>query len=302
MKHKTILLLLLSIVITTGCSKREQTSVSNPTEAATTNLAVENSSTECDVYEEVNEKTTDNEITTENSPDESLSTEFGWFFDDVKEYSADNIMCEPIDKSADCEAILLEKADRLQTLIFRYLNNDTEKLAYKFGEAIYNEYEMSIGAKVISDEMSCYSEFKAMFADCIYGDFFDWISTHSLVKMFDIDGVLYGSPHEGGLLGVVETWYLGCDVQDDRIVGHFAELRGMGEPEEKTAEYLNDESNYWFYDITVQCVNGAYVITSCREITSGRDYDYSDVHGIFYNSGFADRSLITNEKVAPKVF
>ena len=175
-------------------------------------------------------------------------------------------------------------------------------MAYKFGEAIYNEYEMSIGAKVISDEMSCYSEFKAMFADCIYGDFFDWISTHSLVKMFDIDGVLYGSPHEGGLLGVVETWYLGCDVQDDRIVGHFAELRGMGEPEEKTAEYLNDESNYWFYDITVQCVNGAYVITSCREITSGRDYDYSDVHGIFYNSGFADRSLITNEKVAPKVF
>ena len=79
MKHKTILLLLLAIVITTGCSKREQTSVSNPTEVATTNLAVENSSTECDAYEEVNEKTTDNEITTENSSDESLSTGFSWF-------------------------------------------------------------------------------------------------------------------------------------------------------------------------------------------------------------------------------
>lgn len=302
MKHKTILLLLLAIVITTGCSKREQTSVSNPTEAATTNLAVENSSTECDVYEEVNEKTTDNEITTENSSDESLSTEFGWFFDDVKEYSADNIMCDPIDKSVDCEAIILEKADRLHTLIYYYLNNEEDELVYEYGDETYTYHGTALGARIISDEMASYSDFKLLFSDCIYGDYFDWINRTSMSTLFDVNGVLYGHNGESGIMGIDETWYLGYDVQDDRIVGHFAALRGLGESSEKTSDYLNDESNYWFYDITVQCVNGAYVITSCREITSGRDYDYSDVHGIFYNSGFADRSLITNEKVAPKVF
>lgn len=279
MKRIVSILLLMAVVIITGCSKTKQTSDSNPAVSITSNSTTENTSSE-------------NEVTSE--PDIIVDTT------EEKVYSADGIQCEPIDKSADCEAILLEKADRLKTLIYYYLNNDTEKLAYKFGDAVYNEYEMAIGAKVISDEMSCYSEFKAMFADCIYGDFFDWISTHSLVKMFDIDGVLYGNPHEGGLLGTVETWYLGCDVQDDRIVGHFAELRGMGEPEEKNAEYLNDESNYWFYDITVQNVNGEYVITDCRETTSGKNYVFYDEHGLYYNSGYADRSLITNKKVMPK--
>lgn len=294
MKRIASILLLIAVVLTTGCNKTEQTSEPNSAESITSNSTAESSSAEI--------KVTAEPVVTEETKyaAESAVTEKIEVSEEEKKYSAEGIECEPIDKSADCEAILLEKADRLQTLIFRYLNNDTEKLAYKFGEAIYNEYEMSIGAKVISDEMSCYSEFKAMFADCIYGDFFDWISTHSLVKMFDIDGVLYGSPHEGGLLGVVETWYLGCDVQDDRIVGHFAELRGMGEPEEKTAEYLNDESNYWFYDITVQNVNGEYVITDCRETTSGKNYVFYDEHGLYYNSGYADRSLITNKKVMPK--
>ena len=172
MKRIASILLLIAVVLTTGCNKTEQTSEPNSAESITSNSTAESSSAEI--------KVTAEPVVTEETKyaAESVVTEKIEVSEEEKKYSAEGIECEPIDKSADCEAILLEKADRLQTLIFRYLNNDTEKLAYKFGEAIYNEYEMSIGAKVISDEMSCSSAFKTMFADCISGDFFNWISTH----------------------------------------------------------------------------------------------------------------------------
>ena len=171
---------------------------------------------------------------------------------------------------------------------------------YKYGEICTNEEGIIIGAKIDSDEMSTYAEYKALFADSIYGDYFDYINTQSLSALFDVDGVLCGSVGQSGLLGTDETWYLGYDVENDKIIGHFAELRGLGEPEEKTAEYLNDENNYWFYDITVQKMDGEYVITDCREKSSGSNYDYFNEHGLYYNSGFADRCLITNEAVKPK--
>jgi hypothetical protein len=219
---------------------------------------------------------------------------------DPVRYSAEGIECDPIDKTLDCEAILLEKADRLRTLIYEYLNNEADKRVYKYGERYTDEDGIIHGRRVISDEISSYADYKALFSDCIYGGYFDWINNNSLSTLFDIDGALYGSSGQCGLLGTVETWYLGYDVQDDRIIGHFAELRGIGDPIEKTAEYLNDENSYWFYDIVVQNVDGEYVITDCREITTENHYDYYDKHGLFYNSGFADRSLITNETVKPK--
>ena len=216
------------------------------------------------------------------------------------EYSTEGIECDPIDMSLDCEKILLEKAEILHTLIYKYLNNETDKLAYKYGERCTDEEGNIIGAKIVSDEMSNYAEYKSLFTDSIYGDYFDYINTQSISTLFDIDGVLCGSVGQSGLLGTDETWYLGYDVENDKIIGHFAELRGLGEPEEKAAEYLNDENNYWFYDITVQKMDGEYVITDCREKSSGSNYDYFNEHGLYYNSGFADRNLITNEAVKPK--
>lgn len=236
------------------------------------------------------------EITAENTSSAQTAAENP---DNDPKYSDADTDCLPIDKSLDCEAILLEKADRLCTLMTDYLNLDSEKLIYKLGEPYKDENGMIIGSKVISDEMSCYADFKAMFSDSIYGGYLDYISG-SGTSLFDIDGVLYCSTHVGGFLGTDETWYISCDVEDDKIVGHFAELRGLGFSEENTAEYLNNEENYWFYDITVRNVDGMYVITDCREKSSGKNYEFYDQHGLCYNSGFADRSLITNEKVKPK--
>lgn len=236
------------------------------------------------------------EITAENTSSAQTAAENP---DNNPKYSDADTDCLPIDKSLDCEAILLEKADRLCTLMTDYLNLDSEKLIYKLGEPYKDENGMIIGSKVISDEMSCYADFKAMFSDSIYGGYLDYISG-SGTSLFDIDGELYCSTHVGGFLGTDETWYISCDVEDDKIVGHFAELRGLGFPEDNTAEYLNNEENYWFYDITVRNVDGTYVITDCREKSSGKNYEFYDQHGLCYNSGFADRSLITNEKVKPK--
>lgn len=286
MKHKTILLLLLAVVISTGCSKREQAPASYPTVSTTENA----SSTESDKP---------GSAESQSEVNSSIYTEPT---EETTDYYDKEIECEPIDSSLDCEAIILEKADRLYTLISDYRNLDSDKLKYTYSAPYcFNEYGDITGAKVISGEMSCYADFKALFSDSIYGDYLDYLN-QTPPSLFDIDGELYGTAHIGGFMGTDETWYLGHDVQENKIVGHFAELQGLGEPSEKTAEYLNDESNYRFYDITVQCVNGVYVVTSCRETSSGKNYDYSDKHGMCYNSGFADRSLITNEKVAPKIY
>ncbi len=274
MKHKTAII--LSALLITALSGCDASNVSDTTISPTV--------------------TTVGEITAENTSSAQTAAENP---DNNPEYSDAAIDCLPIDKSLDCEAILLEKADRLCTLMTDYLNLDSEKLIYKLGEPYKDENGMVIGSKVISDEMSCYADFKTMFSDSIYGGYLDYISS-SGTYLFDIDGALYCSTHVGGFLGTDETWYIGCDVEDDKIVGHFAELRGLGFPEDNTAEYLNNEENYWFYDITVRNVDGTYVITDCREKSSGKNYEFYDQHGLCYNSGFADRSLITNEKVKPK--
>lgn len=37
-----------------------------------------------------------------------------------------------------------------------------------------------------------------------------------------------------------------------------------------------------------------------RRLFGEKSYDFSTCHGLFYNLGKADRSLVTNEKVKPK--
>lgn len=206
---------------------------------------------------------------------------------------------DPIDSSLDCESILLDKAEKLHRLVTDYLNFDTEKLVYELGEPYIGEdiYETN---RISSDEFSTYAEFKAMFSDSIHGDYFDQMNSDT-PRLYEIYGELCYEGSMGGYLGVNETWYLGYDVEDDRIVGHFAVLEGGFAPAyESTAEYLNNENNYKFYDMIVQNIDGSYVVTGCYDTSTGMEYDYYDCHGLFYNVGFADRSLIVNEKVRPK--
>ena len=109
-------------------------------------------------------------------------------------------------------------------------------------------------------------------------------------------------------IGSLESWYLGYEVTDYSIVGHFARLNGLPQDVEanalNSAEYLNDEQNYEFYDITIHNINGEYLLTDCYTLPRAPYTSYNspdpDGHGLFYNNGKADRSLITNEKVKPK--
>jgi len=212
---------------------------------------------------------------------------------------APSIDCDPIDKSLDCEKILLDRAESLREMMTDYYNPDRNKLVYETGE--FEEIQdIGLVRRVISSELNSYSDFKSLFKDSIYDQYIDMIN-NSDRGFREIDGKLYvADSTSGGPRGSVETWYLGYDVEDDRIIGHFAELRAdPGSNEPIGAEFLNDESNYGFYDIIVQNVGGKYVLTNCVDPENKQFYIE---HGWLYNSGIADRKLITNEKFKPKSF
>ncbi len=213
------------------------------------------------------------------------------------EYSWTNVKADKIDQYADPWDIVLEKAERLQTLSNNYLHYVEENLAYEIGdwvegENIHDTYE------VISEEMKTYEDFKNLFSDSVHGEFFDYINT-GRPRLTEIDGKLCYTETMGGYLGIIESWFIGYDWDDDKITGHFAALKGIDDIECNNAEHLNDINNYQFYDIVIQNVDGKYVITDCYNAETGNNEDSYQTHGYFYNSGLVDRTLITNEKVMP---
>lgn len=205
--------------------------------------------------------------------------------------------CFPIDKSLDCERLLLDRAEMLAEMMMKYYYPSQETRAYALGEFEVLE-ELGSAREVSSDEFKTYSEFKALFSDVIYEQYIDFINfSDSGFREYD-ERIYFVDFVSGGPRGSIETWYLGCDIEDDKIIGHFAELHAdAGSDEPLGTEYLNDESNYSFYDIIVQNVDGKYVLTNC---INSNDYPYHIEHGRLYDSGKADRSLVTNEKVKPR--
>lgn len=204
--------------------------------------------------------------------------------------------CEPIDKSLDCEAILLDRAENLRIMMSNYLSYDKDRLAFDLGET-YITHGQAEAFKVVSDTLKTYADFKALFSDKIYGGYIDKICSYT-PQLAEQDGELFFVESVGGYIGTFETWYLGFEVTDKEIIGHFAKLGGVEDIGLEDSEYLNDESNYSFYDIIVQNVDGQYVLTDCNG--DNPKETYYRMHGWLYNSGKADRSLITNEKVKPK--
>lgn len=205
--------------------------------------------------------------------------------------------CSLIDKSLDCEKILLDRAISLQLLMTDYLSYDKRYLAFELGECITISAE-TMAYKVISDKIKTYEDFKELFSDMIYGEYIDKICSYN-PRLAEINDELYYVESVGGYIGTLETWYIGYEVTDNKIIGHFARLRGVEDIGIKDALYLNDEDNYSFYDITVQNIDGKYVLTDCNGIET-KDLYYR-IHGWCYNSGIVDRSLITNENVKPKI-
>ena len=207
--------------------------------------------------------------------------------------------CSPIDKSLDCEQLLLDRAEALHRLMADYMNY-VDCLVY---EVDRNKSEpiggQAVKYPITQSEFKTYAEFKALFADSIYGDFFDKVCTKDCPRMLEEDGhMYYVAPSSGYGVDCVETWYLSATVTDYKIVGHFVLLRALEAfPEEyNTPEYLNNVDNYEFYDITVQNVDGQYLLTDCY---GSKGYDYYRSHGWLYNKHWADRSLITNPEVKP---
>lgn len=213
------------------------------------------------------------------------------------EYSWKNVKADKIDQYADPWDIVLEKSERLQTLSNDYLHYVEDNLVYEVGdwvegENIHDTYE------VISKEIKTYEDFKNLFSDSIHSEFFDYINT-GRPRLTEIDGKLCYTETMGGYLGIIESWFIGYEWDDDKIIGHFAALKGVEDIEYNNAEHLNDINNYQFYDIVIQNVDGKYVITDCYDTKTGSNYDAYSLHGYFYNSGLVDRTLITNEKVIP---
>ena len=235
-------------------------------------------------------------VTTTSSTTTSVHTDEAFVITTTEEYLTPTD-CDPIDKSLDCERILLDRAEMLAEMMMEYYYPSQETRAYILGEFEVIE-ELGSVREVNSDEFKTYSEFKALFSDVIYEQYIDFINFSDSgfrecnEKIYFVDFV------SGGPRGSIETWYLGCDIEDDKIIGHFAELHAdAGSDEPLGAEYLNDEINYDFYDIIVQNVGGKYVLTNC---INSNDYPYHIEHGWLYDSGKADRTLITNEKVKPR--
>ena len=221
------------------------------------------------------------------------------------EYTAEGIECDPIDKSLDCEKILLEKADEIKKLFgdFLWLGSGD---AFEFGVWEHVKgFPTHLDAKEArSDEIKTIADIKSRLNESIYDKYTD----HLMQGQYgEADGKLYRlEGARGSWLGVNETWYIGYDVTDDKIIGHFAVL-GWGDDYDygvKNPDHLNDINSYEFYDITVQNVGGKYVVTDVRGTTKGDGtpipYEYFECHGCYYNCNAADRSLITNEVVKPR--
>lgn len=204
--------------------------------------------------------------------------------------------CIPIDKSLDCERILLDRAEILVEMMMKYYYPGQEMRAYTLGEFEVLE-ELGSAREVNSDKFKTYSEFKALFSDKIYEPYIDFIN-FSDSGFREHNGRLYFVDYvSGGPRGSIEAWYLGYNVTQEKIIGHFAELHAdSGSDVPLGEEYLNNENNYDFYDIIVQNIDGKYVLTNC---VSSNNYPYYIEHGWLYDSGAVNRTLITNEKIKP---
>ncbi|MBQ9384956.1 MAG: hypothetical protein IJT87_12055, partial [Ruminiclostridium sp.] len=214
---------------------------------------------------------------------------------DLKYYGA-----LPIDTGLDFEKILLDDAEALKELIHGYCGLKAGELEYTLGDK-HPTFQPVLGSyKVISDEVHSVDDVLEKFSDSIDPKYASYIVSNDLA---DIDGELYRIDPYGDTAADMESWYLGYDAAGDELTGHFAlidfsSLEGQYD-EVRGSDVLNNKANYQFYDITVQNIGGNYVITDCR-ILGENGYQCPRLHGLYYDSGLTDRSLITNPEVMPK--
>ncbi|MCM1334926.1 MAG: hypothetical protein NC084_09930 [Bacteroides sp.] len=202
----------------------------------------------------------------------------------------------PAEPSA--EEILLEKAQQFHDLMRDYLNTDEKKLVFELGSSGYD----GIYLNVISDTLTDYRSVKEIFTEALSDDYADYLlcDKFGTLKFKEENGVLYFAPSESSYIGTLDTWCVGYEETEDRIIGRFASLNGVpGHPEGEPDEaYLNDLRNYWFYNLTLEKFPEGYRITDCRVTDSEKKYPAYGEH-TFYHSGAADLSKITEPALLP---
>ena len=205
-------------------------------------------------------------------------------------------IAEPSEPTA--EEILLEKAQQFHDLMQDYLNTNEDLLVFDLGQDGCDQIYLN----VISDTLTDYQSVKDIFTEVLSDEYADYMlrDKPAQPRFKEENGVLYFTPSESAIIGVLDTWCVGYEETEDQIIGHFASLSGVpGHPEgEPDEEYLNDLKNYWFYDITLEKFPEGYRITDCRVTSLERKYPAYEEH-FFYHSGVADLSKITNPELIP---
>lgn len=206
------------------------------------------------------------------------------------------IPAEPAETTA--EEILLEKAQQFHDLMRDYLNTDDDLLVFDLGHDGCDQIYLN----VISDTLTDYQSVKDIFTEVLSDDYADYMlrDRPDFPVFMEKNDVLYFAPSESAIIGTLDTWCVGYEETEDKIVGRFAMLSGVpGHPEgEPDEEYLNDLKNYWFYNITLEKFPEGYRITDCRVTDQELKYPAHDEH-TFYHSGAADLSKITNPELIP---
>ncbi len=195
------------------------------------------------------------------------------------------------------EEILLEKAQQFHDLMRDYLNTDDDLLIFDLGHDGCDQNYLN----VISDMLTDYQSVKDIFTEALSDDYADYMlrDRTNFPVFMEKNNVLYFAPSESTYIGYIDSWCVGYEETESKIVGRFASLGGVpGHPEgNPDEEYLNDLGNYLFYNITLEKFPEGYRITDCMTDQNPPYLAYG--RHTFYHSGVADLSKITNPELLP---
>lgn len=206
-------------------------------------------------------------------------------------------------------AIVMRIADKFQMLLNRYL-----PVSCYLGVA-EPEFELGIPLdnsggfyEVISDKIYSYQSLKNEFSDVVSDEYADFILKDNIPCYKEVDNKLYFCRSESSCIGSLDAWYLGCKFDGKNIKGYFATLLGIEAEWAQDADFVNNPSNYHYYEIVLEMIDGNWKICDIKYMYN--DFSYSNtqntydsngyvIHGCFYNAGIANKDLIEYKTAIP---
>ncbi|MDE7192599.1 MAG: hypothetical protein K2O14_01395 [Oscillospiraceae bacterium] len=206
-------------------------------------------------------------------------------------------------------AIVMRIADKFQMLLNRYL-----PISCYLGVA-ESEFDLGIPLdnsggfyEVISDKICSYQSLKNEFSDVVSDEYADFILKDNIPCYKEVDNKLYFCRSESSCIGFLDAWYLGCKFDGKNIKGYFATLLGIEAEWAQDADFVNNPSNYHYYEIVLEMIDGNWIICDIKYMYN--DFSYSNtqntydsngyvIHGCFYNAGIANKDIIEYKTVVP---